>query len=83
MEDHIIAHLISKMAYIMGLTGEGEKVAGINANEQVDRLTSQVEQTNLEVAKKSPYCAFEDLMENWKEKGTAGDACPRTLMGTA
>ena len=65
------------------MTGEGEKVVGTNANEQVDRLTSQVEQTNLEVAKKSPYCALEDLMESWKEKGSAGDTCPRTLMATA
>ena len=57
-----MAHLISKVPDMMGLTGEGEKVVGTNANEQVDRLTSQVELTNLEAAEKSPYIAFEDLM---------------------
>ena len=78
-----MTNLISKMTDILGLTGDGDKVPGTNENEQVDRLTCQVEQTNLEAAKKSPYCALEDLMESWKEKGSAGDTCPRTLMVTA
>ena len=78
-----MADLISKVKDMMGLTGEVEKGVGTNANDQVDRLTSQVELTNLEAAEKSPYLAFEDLIEVWKEKGAVGDTCPRTLMGTA
>ena len=76
---------ISKVTDFLRVTGEvdKDKVPDINDNEQVDRLTCQVEQTNLEAAKKSPYCALEDLMESWKEKGSAGDTCPRTLMATA
>ena len=54
LEDHIMTHLISKMTDILGLTWEGGKVPDINENEQVERMTSQVEQINLEVSKKSP-----------------------------
>ena len=46
-------------------------------------MSIQVEQTNLDVAKKSPNCALEEIMEGWKIKGSAGDTCPRSLMATA
>ena len=80
LEKYIMADLISKVKDMMGLTRKAEKGVGTNANDQVDRLTNAVEQTNLETAEKSPYLVFEDLIEVWKEKGAAGDTCPRTLM---
>ena len=80
-----MTNIVTKLTDFLGVTGEGdkEKVPATNDNEQVDRLTIQVEQTNLEAAKKSPYCALEDLMEGWKVKGSPGDTCPRTLLVTA
>ena len=80
-----MTHIVTKLTDILGLTGEGdkEKVPAPNDNEQVDRLTMQVEQTNLEIAKQSPNSALEDVMEGWKVKGSPGDTCPRSLMATA
>ena len=80
-----MTNIVTKLTDLLGGTGKGykEKVPATNDNAQVDRLTIQVEQTNLEAAKKSPNSALEDLMEGWKIKGSSGDTCPRSLMATA
>ena len=72
-----MTNIVTKLTDFLGVTGEGdkEKVPAPNDNEQFDRLTLtiQVEQTNLETAKKSPNSALEDVMEGWKVKGSPGD----------
>ena len=71
------------MIYLAMFSRTGEKAPDTSDNDQVDRLTMQVEQTNLEIAKQSPNNALDDIMEGWKVKGAPGDTCPRSLMATA
>ena len=54
---------------------ENEKVPAI------ENVSAQVEQTNLDVARKSANCALEEVMEGWRIKGQVGDICHRSLMG--
>ena len=70
-----MSNLVNKLTTFLGVSGEEDKDKvsdpAANDNEQVERLSAQVEQTNLDVAKKSANCALEEIMEGWKIKGSA------------
>ena len=85
-----MANLVNKVANLLGVAREvfKDKVSDSAPNlenEQVQaikNLSAQVEQTNLDVARKSANCALEEVMEVWRIEGSAGNVCPRSLMAT-
>ena len=85
-----MANLVNKVANLLGVAREEDKdkvseSAPNNENEQVqaiENLSAQVEQTNLDVARKSSNSALEEVMEVLRIKGSAGDVCPRSMMAT-
>ena len=65
-----MANLVNKVANLLGVAREEDKdkvsdSAPNNENEQVqaiENLSAQVEQTNLDVTRKSANCALEEVM---------------------
>ena len=67
-----MTNLVNKLTDFLGVTEEGDKEKvpdpATNDNEQVERVTIQVEQTNLKAAKKSPNCTLEELIEDGRSR---------------